>query len=143
MTGGGSPGPEPAAMHELALCQALLAEVERVATAHGASGVARIVITVGPLSGTEPALLDRAFSIARAGTPAEAATLEIEAAPVRVQCTNCGAEGEATVSRLSCEACGDWRVRLLGGDELLLKRVELSVDEPETGCREELAATSG
>ena len=114
-------------MHELALCQGLLAEVARVATAHRAAAVTRILVAVGPLSGVEAALLDRAFSVARAGTLANEATLEIEAAPIRVQCATCGAEGEATVNDLRCAACGDWRVRLLGGDELLLKRVELAV----------------
>lgn len=118
-------------MHELTLCRSVLAEVERVATAHRASRVTRILLAVGPLSGVEPVLLERAFAVARAGTAAEAATLEIEAAPIRVRCMNCGAEREAAVNRLSCEACGDWRVRILCGDELLLKRIELSAAPEE------------
>jgi hydrogenase nickel incorporation protein HypA/HybF len=129
-----------AAMHELAVCQGMLAQVERVATAHGASGVTRILITVGPLSGIEAQLLERAFCVARAGTLADGATLEIEAAPVRVHCTACGAESDAAVNRLVCDACGDWRLQLLGGDELLLKRIELT--GLELGERADETATS-
>jgi hydrogenase nickel incorporation protein HypA/HybF len=108
-------------MHELAVCQALLTQVERVA--RGAD-VRRIVVRVGPLSGIEPRLLERAFGFARAGGSAAAAELAIEPAAVRVRCLECGAESGATANRLLCAACGAWRTRLLEGDELVLQRVE-------------------
>lgn len=121
-------------MHELALCQSLLAEVERVAKAHRASGVTRVLVVIGPLSGVEPTLLERAFLVARAGSPAEAATIEIEVPPLRVHCMSCGAERGAVANRLVCGVCGGERVRLLGGDELILKCVELTVEEAATGA---------
>lgn len=113
-------------MHELSVCQSLLGEVERVAAQHGASDVARIVIAVGPLSGVEPELLDRAFAIARTGTVAASAQLNIETAPVKVWCELCDAETQAAPNSLLCGHCGTWKVQLRSGDELVLKRLELS-----------------
>lgn len=112
-------------MHELSVCQGMLQQVAALAAEHHARGVSRIVVQIGPLAGVEPQLLQEAFPIARAGTPAEAAELEVESLPLRVRCQSCGAESEARPNRLVCAACGDWRTQLLSGDELILKRVEL------------------
>jgi len=113
-------------MHELSVCQGMLQQVAAVAAEHGATAVSGITIQIGPLSGVEPRLLQEAFPIARAGTIAASAELMVEPLPVRVRCRQCGAESEATASRLLCGQCGDWRTQLLSGDELLLARVELA-----------------
>ena len=102
-----------------------MTEVARVAAAHGASRVTRVRIAVGPLSGVEAPLLERAFAIARAGTVAEAALLEAEATDVRVWCEACGTESAAAPNRLLCARCGGWRVEVRGGAELFLKSVDL------------------
>jgi hydrogenase nickel incorporation protein HypA/HybF len=111
-------------MHELAVCQVLLAEVERCAREAGATEVHRVVLRVGPLSGVEPQLLRRAFDVARLGGIATAADLSFEDAPVRVRCLDCGAASAAVANRLLCAACGAWRTQLLEGDELVLQRLE-------------------
>ena len=112
-------------MHELAICQALLEQVEGIARQHAAR-VSRVHVAVGPLSGVEPGLLERAYGLAAAGTAAEDSDLVIEAAAVRVRCRGCGAESNATAQRLLCGECGNWQTELTGGDELLLLKVELS-----------------
>lgn len=113
-------------MHELAICQSLLSEVGRVAELHGAREVTEVVVAVGPLSGVEPHLLERAFSVARAGTVADHAALEIEMAPVVVWCKVCEIETPVTANALLCGGCGTWQVQLKSGSELLLMRVELA-----------------
>ena len=80
-------------MHELAVCQGLLSQVDRIAREHEARRVDRIVLSIGPLSGVEPPLLDRAFEIARMGTVAQDAVLEIQTGPVVVECRTCGSSG--------------------------------------------------
>ena len=115
-------------MHELAVCQGLLRQVETIAREHGAGRVTRIVVRIGPLSGVEPDLLAGAFPLAAADTRATTAELVIERLPVRVLCNTCGAESEATPNRLLCGVCGDWHTRLVGGDEMLLASVELERD---------------
>ena len=116
-------------MHELSVCVALMQQVERVAREHRATRVDRILLQIGPLSGVEAPLLQNAFPVASAGTLAENAELVIESIPVRVRCTSCEAETEAAPNRLVCGACGDWRTRVVSGEEMLLARLELV--EPE------------
>ena len=84
------------------------------------------MLRVGPLSGVEPDLLARAYPIATAGTVAGGSDLVIEAADIMVRCRECGVSSPATVNRLLCGACGDWRTELISGDELMLLRVELT-----------------
>ncbi|HTV52344.1 MAG TPA: hydrogenase maturation nickel metallochaperone HypA [Steroidobacteraceae bacterium] len=112
-------------MHELSICQALLAQVAGVAREQQARRIIAITVRIGPLSGVEPALLESAYPLASAGTPAANAALIIERPGVRVRCRECGAECEVSASSLLCTACGGWRTELLSGDELLLARVEL------------------
>jgi hydrogenase nickel incorporation protein HypA/HybF len=112
-------------MHELSICQALLAQVEKVVSEHQALGAARIVVHIGPLAGVEPRLLQEAFPIAAAGSVAQSAQLQIEELPLRVRCDSCGAESDAQPNRLLCGACGDWHTRLISGEEMVLASVEL------------------
>jgi hydrogenase nickel incorporation protein HypA/HybF len=112
-------------MHELAVCQALIEQVENLAAEHSAVGVHQIVVRIGPLSGIEPALLGQAYEIARAGTVAAKAHLVFEDAPLVVHCSHCDLDSEVDPNRLVCPACGNWRTTLVSGDEMLLARLEL------------------
>lgn len=113
-------------MHELSLCISLMNQLELLAREHRASKVERVRLLLGPLSGAEAGLLEAAWPLAAAGTLAEGAGLEIAPAPVRVECSGCGETSEARPNRLVCGHCGDYRTRLVSGDELLLTQVELS-----------------
>ena len=112
-------------MHELAVCQGLMGQVEQIARRENAERITRILLSIGPLSGVEATLLKDAFPIAAAGTVAEDADLAIEEQAVRVKCLSCGTESEASANRLLCAACGDYRTQLVSGDEMLLMSVEL------------------
>jgi hydrogenase nickel incorporation protein HypA/HybF len=113
-------------MHELSVCTALMEQVERIAREHQAGRVERIVLQVGPLSGVEAPLLKRAWPLASIGTLAEDAELVIEIATVKVKCTQCHAVSEVAPNRLLCAACGDFRTRLVSGDEMLLANMVLA-----------------
>ncbi len=113
-------------MHELSLCQGLIRQLEKIAHEQGANCVEHIVLSVGALSGVEAPLLDHAFEIARMGTVAQGAELEIQTGPIVVKCRGCGNSNEARINRLLCDACGSWQVNVIQGDEMLLMRVELS-----------------
>ncbi len=120
-------------MHELSICQGLMTKVEQVALENGAASVNTIFLSVGPLSGVEPILLKRAFEISRLGTIAESAQLDIQTGPVIVECSKCGASSEVRLYHLVCGSCGNWRVRVTQGEELLLLSLELSgiPDDPD------------
>ncbi len=117
-------------MHELSVCIALLDEVERIAREHRARLVAAVVVKVGPLSGIDAAQLRQAYPIAAAGTVAENAELFINAADVVVSCRTCGHESSAPPNRLLCARCGDFRTRVVSGDDMILERVELESTAP-------------
>ncbi|UCB54764.1 MAG: hydrogenase maturation nickel metallochaperone HypA [Thiotrichales bacterium] len=112
-------------MHELAICQALMNQVEGIAAERNARSVISIVVGMGPLSGVEAQLLKHAYPVASAGTVAEGAELVIENLPVRIKCSQCGEESEVRPNKLVCKTCGDWRTTVISGDELLLMSVEL------------------
>lgn len=112
-------------MHELAVAQALVEQVDAVIDQHGATQASLIRVRIGPLAGVVPELLATAFPLAAAGSRMEHAELEFTHAPIRVRCQTCGAETEAAMNRLICGACGDWHTQIMSGDELLLESVEL------------------
>ena len=112
-------------MHELAICQSLMDQVESIALERNAQSVTSIVVSMGALSGVEVQLLKNAYSFASAGTVAEHADLVIEHVPVRVKCNQCDTESEVPPNKLVCKQCGDWRTTLVSGDELILMSVEL------------------
>jgi hydrogenase nickel incorporation protein HypA/HybF len=112
-------------MHELSICQAIIAEVQAIATARNAVTVSDIHLRIGPLSGVETPLLKNAFPFAAAGTVAADAELHVAASPVRILCSQCGGEMTVPANRLLCGNCASWRTELVSGDELLLERVEM------------------
>ena len=117
-------------MHELAICQALIEQVERVARENSARRILSVTVAVGPLSGVEAQLLEHAYPLAAAGTVAEHARLIVQSVPVRVRCRTCQAESAAAANRLLCGSCNDWRVDVVAGEDMLLQRVEIeTVDE--------------
>jgi hydrogenase nickel incorporation protein HypA/HybF len=124
-------------VHEFAICSSLLRQVQGLAEEHGARRVISVKLAVGALSGVEAGLLERAFAVARLGGIAAGAELIVEAPPIVVRCRSCGGEGTAMPNRLICGHCGDFRVELASGDELILVSVEMECDDDDA------AATDG
>jgi hydrogenase nickel incorporation protein HypA/HybF len=121
-------------MHELSVCQAMIAQVADAARARGMARVTGIEVGIGPLSGVEADLLEDAFPFAAAGTLADGAELRTHRIGVRVRCSTCERETDATANRLVCGHCGDWRTALVNGDELILERIEMTREtELDTG----------
>ncbi len=103
----------------------LLEQVAAIASERSAASVVKIELDIGPLSGVEAELLKNAYPIAAAGTIAESAELVINEPDVVVRCTRCSAETQALPNRLVCGDCGDFRTRVVSGDAMILKSLEL------------------
>lgn len=112
-------------MHELAICQSLMSQIETIASDNKASRVVAITLGIGPLAGVEKQLLINAYPIASAGTIAAGAELKIQVTPIRVHCSKCDRESTVKPNLLVCDYCGTWQTELTSGDELMLIRVEL------------------
>jgi hydrogenase nickel incorporation protein HypA/HybF len=112
-------------MHELSVCLSLMQQIESIARERNAEKVITITLNIGPLSGVEPELLRHAYPLAAAGTVAEDAELVMETPDIVVRCSQCDSETTVTPNKLLCGSCGDFRTRVISGDELTLMRVEL------------------
>lgn len=112
-------------MHEYSIVQALIGRVEVEARARRAQAVHALTVRLGALSGVEPELLASAYGLCREGTVCGGAELTIERAEARWACPACDwpiAKGDV----LRCPGCGV-AARLLGGDEIVLERIEMEV----------------
>ncbi len=112
-------------MHEYAIADALLRQVEIHADRHGAEHILRIQVQVGELSGVEPALLQNAWELVREGTICERSRLDLRSVAVRWVCPSCAGSLGAN-GALRCAKCGV-PAELTQGDELILERVEMEV----------------
>jgi hydrogenase nickel incorporation protein HypA/HybF len=112
-------------VHEYALARTVVGRAEAEARARGARAVRAVGVSVGALSGVEPELLAAAYELCRGGTLCAAAPLDVTRIEAAWGCSACGRR-IAQGSVLRCPDCGA-AARLLGGDELLLERIELEV----------------
>ena len=117
-------------MHELAVAQALVEQVDALIDQHGATEASLIRVCIGPLSGVVPELLAQAFPLAAAGKRMERAILDFTRSAITVHCQACGEDSVAEMNRLICGHCGDWHTQVISGDELLLESVELETSPP-------------
>lgn len=111
-------------MHELAISEALLAQLAALAAEHGWPRLSRVWVRIGLLSGVVPEALEFAFEALADGTPAEGAELVLETETGRFACVQCG---EFDLQRLTfaCPQC-DGPLRLLRASrELSLGGVEV------------------
>ena len=116
-------------MHELGLCEAIVAAVERRAAGRRVTGVR---VRVGVLHGVVAPALAQAFELAAAGTVAEGAAIDLVVPPLRVTCAACGHMAWVREPLPACPACGATDLGLHGGDELLLESIRLAApDEPD------------
>ena len=114
-------------MHEYSIIQSLMERVDAEAEARRSTVVRRLTVRIGELSGVESGLLATAFDMFREGTICAGATLDIVPVAARWACPACGT-AIATGSVLACQACRR-PARLVEGDEIILDRIEMEVDD--------------
>lgn len=113
-------------MHELGIAEAglraALEEMER----QGANRILSLTLRIGELAAVDPESLRFAFAAITPGTPAEGATLLIEAVPGLAWCAPCSdnfpTEG---IGFFTCPRCGRFSGTLKQGREIELARLEL------------------
>ena len=112
-------------MHEYSLIQALVERVEAEVAARRATAVHRVCVRIGEDAGVDVDLFTTAFRTFRERTVCEHADLEVAIVPVEWACDACGRRIEAG-QPLRCPGCG-LPARMIGGDEIILERLELEV----------------
>lgn len=114
-------------MHEMSIVQALLEQVDEEVAASGYSGpVTALELVIGRMAGVHVESLRFAFDFLSPGTLADGATLRIEQPCAQLQCLDCRRVEEIDELVLACPGCGSRRVRIEGGQQMLLKSIELA-----------------
>ena len=112
-------------MHELAITESILRIALSAAEEHQAQRVLEIRIKIGAYSGVVPQYIQEYFDIVSRGTIAEAARLDIQTVPAKVQCSACGQVTQVERFRIKCGACGSTEVKLITGREYYVDSLEV------------------
>lgn len=107
-------------MHEIGICESVLAAVERRAQGRSVAG---FKVRVGALLRVVPEAFAQSFEMVSTGTIAEGATPDLVIEPVRGTCDACGQTLESGDAIPACAACGSVRISRDGGDDLVLESI--------------------
>lgn len=118
-------------MHERSLVRSLVDQVRQIAARNGGGSVRKVVVQMGPLSGTEPELVLTAWQEMRRGAPDDEAmfaeaVLSIAQVPLVARCRECELTFEPANFRFRCPACGSVRTETIAGDGVVLDSIELA-----------------
>jgi hydrogenase nickel incorporation protein HypA/HybF len=108
-------------MHELSITQSV---VDAIAERMDGATVTSVRLEIGKLSGVVPDSVRFCFDVICAGTSLEGATLDIVEPPGLAQCRDCGEEFQLNDMIMLCP-CGSANVRVLAGQQLRIKSVEV------------------
>lgn len=109
-------------MHELAITQSV---VDAVVARMSDTRIASVQLEIGKLSGIVPDSVRFCFDLIAEGTTLQGARLDIIEPPGRAHCAQCGLRFDIDDPILLCP-CGSANVRVLAGQELRIRSVEVS-----------------
>jgi hydrogenase nickel incorporation protein HypA/HybF len=118
-------------MHELSLTETLIDLVQE--QAQGAK-VQRVVLEIGQLSAVLPEAMQFCFAACCAGTSLEEAHLEIVEVPGVAHCQDCGASVALELPFGLCDRCSSLNLRIVQGQDLMLKSIELISPREAGAC---------
>lgn len=114
-------------MHEISLVQGLLHQLRNLAKENRSRQITRITMEIGPLSGVVIDSFRFGFETLSADDDlVRGAELVVEVPPVTFSCTQCGYKETAAGPRPEeCLKCGELFLICEGGDDLILRQVEM------------------
>ena len=114
-------------MHEISLVQNLIEQLRQLAFANNAEKVVSVTMEIGPLSGVVIDSFQFGFdTLTASDILLGKAQLVIQKTDAFYHCSGCGHEMVTNNSRPDkCPLCGDRLLIPKGGDELILRQVEM------------------
>jgi hydrogenase nickel incorporation protein HypA/HybF len=114
-------------MHEISLVQNLVQQLKELAAENKATKILTVTMEIGPLCGVVVDSFRFGFDIISAEEEfLRGATLLVEVPEVEYSCSGCGLVTRSAGSRPDfCPTCRDTTLFARGGDDLILRRVEL------------------
>jgi hydrogenase nickel incorporation protein HypA/HybF len=118
-------------MHEVAIVDALIEQVEEEVRRAGATGrVTRLELSIGRLSGVSADALRFALELLAPGTVVQSAQVDIRQPRALCCCSACGARTEIDDLQTGCPRCASREVAIEGGREMLLESIETEEPDP-------------
>jgi hydrogenase nickel incorporation protein HypA/HybF len=112
------------AMHELSLCRSIYGIVERAA---GGQHVISVTLEVGELRQVIPDTLRYCWGIVTEETPLANSQLLITQHPGLIICDDCGHQtAMRSIPRLRCDHCSGTDVRVISGEEFMVRSLEVA-----------------
>jgi hydrogenase nickel incorporation protein HypA/HybF len=116
-------------VHEIGIAESILDIAEQSARAQNARSIQLIRLRLGEFTTIVKEALEFAFEIARLGTLAEHARLDIEIIPMAVHCVVCNQATQPAGSVcLICAECG-FPLEIISGEELQIDYIEVQTEE--------------
>jgi hydrogenase nickel incorporation protein HypA/HybF len=109
-------------VHELSITRSVVAIIAEAAAGRR---VTRVRLEIGRLSAIMPDAIRFCFEICAQHTPAAGAALEIDEIPGLGHCNECGGEVALRALVGCCPRCGSANLRLITGQELNIKEMEV------------------
>jgi len=112
-------------MHEISIIESILEVAEEKAREVNSLSIKVIKLRLGQFTAIALEALEFAFEVARIGTLAECARLEIEVVPMVLQCVVCNADTQPTRAiSLICPRCG-FPLKIISGEDLQIEFIEV------------------
>lgn len=114
-------------MHEVSIALGIKDELTRLAREHRAQKVVAVNLKIGRMSGIVIDSLKFAFEAVKLESPLLSATeLRIEEVPLSYKCRNCGITFVTDdLFCPGCTSCESSRLRIVSGEEMDIRNVEL------------------
>jgi hydrogenase nickel insertion protein HypA len=114
-------------MHEMSLVQGLFEQLKGLAAENNSTKITKVTMEIGPLCGVVVDSFQFGFEILSSQEPMlKDAELVIEIPEVTYTCTSCGHQETIAGPRPDqCAKCEEFFLTPSGGDDLILKQVEM------------------
>ncbi len=127
-------------MHEFSAACSIVDAAVAAAESHNVKKVTAVNVEIGEFTFLLPEQLIFNFEIASKNTVLEGATLNITKVKGRIQCQDCGYEGETYVdpdlppqialfAPMKCPKCGSSATAIVGGKEFVITNIVAEVEE--------------
>ena len=112
-------------MHELSIATQIVDSLNRD-LAEQPGRILAVRLEVGMLSGVVPDALQFAWEIVCEGSRFKGSVLQIQEMPLVAHCSVCGVDRELpSIDCIRCPVCGDPASRIVSGQQLLIRSVEI------------------
>ena len=112
-------------MHEMSLAESVLQIIEDAAHQQRFTRVRAVWLEIGQLACVEQESLRFGFDVVTRGSIAEQARLEIIETAGQGRCGKCAQSFRLAALYEPCPACGSYDVRVIGGDGMRVKELEV------------------